>query len=146
MNKLIAAHPIGGIPYDNIYFVEFNGNHAPLYRVVGIQGAPTGAATALAKAFEHYGGKCFYCPTKFKPQKLSNDPVRAHKDHVIAASQGGSKLLHNLVIACGKCGRTKSSDPIHDFRPKSAKQYLEALNKHLETCLSSGMNETPSGT
>ncbi len=136
LDKRIAAHPIGGKPYDKIEFARFDHHGTPLYGVVGLDESPTRASTALGKAFALYGGKCFYCPTKFKPQPLANDPVRAHRDHVVAASQGGSRLLHNLVIACGKCGRAKADDPIHDFRPKSAREYLEALNKHLEACLS----------
>jgi 5-methylcytosine-specific restriction endonuclease McrA len=134
-DKLIAAHPLRGNPYDKLEFVRFDGNGTPLYRVEGVGGAARGAATALGKAFELYGGKCFYCPTKFSPQRLSNDNSTAHRDHVIATSQGGTTLLHNLVIACGRCGRTKADDPVHEFRPKSAKEYLEALNRHIAACL-----------
>jgi 5-methylcytosine-specific restriction endonuclease McrA len=135
LDKLIAAHPLGCSPYDKLQFVNFDTHGIPLYTVAGIESPPTGAFEALGRAFAQYGGKCFYCPTKFKPQPLSNELTRAHRDHVIASSQGGSDLLHNLVIACGKCGRTKSNDPIHDFRPKSAKEYLDALNKHIAACL-----------
>jgi len=135
LSKFIAAHPLNGRPYDRLEFVRCDGNGAPLYKVMGCNEAPTGAFTALGKAFERFGGKCFYCPTRFRPQPLANDPTKAHRDHVIAVSNGGSQLLHNLVIACGKCGRTKANDAIHDFRPKSAKEYLAALNRHIEECL-----------
>jgi len=54
---------------------------------------------------------------------------------VIAASRGGTALLHNLVIACGQCGRLKADEPVHTFRPQSAGEYLEALNRHLAACL-----------
>lgn len=135
LSKLIAAHPLSGSPYDKLEFVDRNHKGVPLYRVSGSNDPPAGAFQALGTAFALYGGKCFYCPTKFKPQPLSNETTRAHRDHVIATSQGGSNLLHNLVIACGKCGRSKANDPIHDFMPRSAKIYLDALNKHIADCL-----------
>ena len=134
IDKLIAAHPLSCTPYDKLEYVRTDANGTPLYRVDGTA-QEAGALEALGRAFATFGGKCFYCPTKFKPQPLSNGTSGAHRDHVIAASNGGSDLLHNLVIACGKCGRTKGCDPVHDFRPKSAREYLDALNKHIEACL-----------
>lgn len=139
--KIVATHPVRGKPYDKLEFVRVNDHGVPLYRVHGLDDDPMSGWNALGRAFELYGGRCFYCATKFKPQPLSNDPVKAHRDHVIATSQGGTDLLHNLVIACGKCGRTKSHDPIHDFRPKSAKEYLAALNTHIAHCLSGNLRE-----
>jgi 5-methylcytosine-specific restriction endonuclease McrA len=138
IDKRIAGHPLLGNPYDKLQPVRLDGNRVPLYVVKGTPDGPAGAFEALGRAFENYGGKCFYCPTKFKPQSLSTN---AHRDHVLAVSNGGSDLLHNLVIACGKCGRTKSNDLIHDFRPKSAKEYLAALERHISECVRAGPGE-----
>ena len=135
LEKLITAHPICGTPYDKLEFVRFDSRSVPLYAVTGSDDPPTGAFEALGRAFQRYGGKCFYCPTRFRPQALSNELTKAHRDHVVARCHGGSGHLHNLVIACGKCGRDKADDAIHEFRPKAAKQYLDALNKHLAACL-----------
>jgi 5-methylcytosine-specific restriction endonuclease McrA len=101
--------------------------------VEGADVAPAGALEALSRAFQRYGGKCFYCPTRFEPQPFS--PTTAHRDHVIAASAGGSDLLHNLVIACHRCDTEKGSDTVQDFRPKAAKAYLAALEKHIARCV-----------
>lgn len=129
----IAAHPLEGRPYDKLIFVELNHHYVPIYRVVGCDLPAAGAFEALGRAFEKYGGECFYCRIKFKAQPLSL--LEAHRDHVIATSLGGSALLHNLVIACKKCGRDKSNDPVHDFRPKAAKAYLSALERHIADCV-----------
>ncbi len=125
----IAAHPLDGAPYDKLEFVRLDQNRAPLYRVKGCDAPASGALDALGRAFARYGGKCFYCPTKFTPQALSLQG--AHRDHVVPKSRGGSGMLHNLVIACSKCDRTKANHPIHDFRPIAAKDYLAALEKHI---------------
>ncbi len=132
---LVAAHPLKCAPYDKLEFVKFDQNRTPLYRVRNSEYPACGAYEALGRAFASYGGKCFYCPTKFKPQPLSNEATKAHRDHVVPSCQGGSELLHKLVIACGRCGSMKGSDPVHEFRPKSAKEYLDALNKHIAACL-----------
>jgi 5-methylcytosine-specific restriction endonuclease McrA len=133
IDQLLAAHPIRQNPYDKLEFAGRNHHKIPLYRVRGCEKLPAGAPEALARAFAKYGGQCFYCPTKFDPQLFS--PGKAHRDHVLATSLGGSDLLHNLVIACQACGREKANDPIHYFKPKAAKKYLIALDKHIERCI-----------
>jgi len=129
----IAAHPIREVPYDKLVFVKLDRNRVPLYSVTGREEPPSGTLTALGRAFERHGGKCFYCSAKFEPQPFSSRV--AHRDHVLAASKGGSDLLHNLVIACTSCGRAKADDPIHDFRPRAAKDYLAALESHISRCV-----------
>jgi 5-methylcytosine-specific restriction endonuclease McrA len=129
----IAAHPLSGPPYDKIEFVRLNQHRVPLYRVAGCSNVPESAPQALRRAFAKYGGKCFYCPTKFRPHSLAER--EAHRDHVLATSKGGRDLLHNLVIACRKCGRDKADDLIHDFKPKAAKAYLAALQNHIANCV-----------
>jgi 5-methylcytosine-specific restriction endonuclease McrA len=133
LEQLIAAHPIDSNPYDKLEFVELNHDQVALYRVRGCPAPPVRALEALSRAFAAHGGKCFYCATKFKAQKLTQGIV--HRDHVLAKSLGGSDMLHNLVIACSKCDRLKAGDPIHEFRPKSAKDYLAALEKHIAKCV-----------
>ncbi|MGZ8286959.1 MAG: HNH endonuclease [Allosphingosinicella sp.] len=136
MSKLdarLTSHPLNRKPYNQLRFVSFDHNRVPLYRVAGSSEAACGAKEALGRAFELHGGECFYCHIKFSPQPLSMDGP--HRDHVVAASAGGSNLLHNLVIACHHCGRAKSHDPIHDFRPRAAKAYFEALEAHITNCI-----------
>lgn len=132
----VAAHPLPGLSYNKIEFVDRDHNRMPLYRVNGCLQKPTGARLALSRAFAIHGGSCFYCPTKFQPHPLSE--MEAHRDHVRPISKGGSHLLHNLVIACRKCGRDKANDLIHDFKPKAAKAYLDALESHIARCVLGG--------
>jgi 5-methylcytosine-specific restriction endonuclease McrA len=133
LERLIAAHPIPGEPYDKLEFVKLNQHRVPLYSVKDCEEPPSGGFEALRRAFVKYGGKCFYCGTRFEAQQLTQGIV--HRDHVLAKSRGGSDMLHNLVIACSKCDRIKAADPIHDFRPKSAKAYLAALENHIARCV-----------
>lgn len=140
LEQLIAAHPIRGLPYDMLEFVCFDRQRVPLYKVKGTDGTATGAPEALRKAFARYGGKCFYCRRRFKPQPLSND---AHRDHVIPKKSGGSNLLHNLVIACAKCDSTKGCKPVHDFSAPSAQKYLSALNLHIRRCINDATPPPP---
>lgn len=129
----LAGHPLSGSPYNKLIYDRCDSNGVPLFRVTDVDAPASGAFEALGRAFARHGGRCFYCPTKFKPQSFSNNA--AHRDHVHAKSAGGSDMLHNLVIACAKCGRTKGSDSIYDFRPTSAKEYLAALESHIARCV-----------
>jgi 5-methylcytosine-specific restriction endonuclease McrA len=131
----IAKHPLDGLPYDRLEFVKMGPDRTPYYRVVGSNRDPSGALKALGHAFEKYGGACFYCRKKFPPQRLSEK--RAHRDHVIPESIGGSNRLHNLVIACAGCGTAKANKPLRQFRPKLADSYLEALERHIARALGS---------
>ena len=131
----IAKHPLQGLPYDRLEYVKLSADRIPHYRVIGSRRDPCGAFKALGHAFEMYGGTCFYCGKKFAPQLLSEK--RAHRDHIIPESAGGSDRLHNLVIACTKCGTKKSDKPIRQFRPKLADTYLQALERHIARALGS---------
>jgi 5-methylcytosine-specific restriction endonuclease McrA len=136
LDARLAAHPLNRKPYNQLEFVNLDHNRVPLYRVAGRSEAPCGAKEALGRAFALYGGQCFYCHVKFSPQPLSVQGP--HRDHVVAESAGGSNLLHNFVIACHHCGRAKSHDPIHDFQPRAAKAYFEALTAHIANCIREG--------
>jgi 5-methylcytosine-specific restriction endonuclease McrA len=129
----IAAHPVRTCPYDKLRFARLDHNRTPLYSVDGVGGAECGPYKALGRALGHYGGRCFYCGRPFKPQAFS--PGTVHRDHVFPKTAGGLDLLHNLVIACQPCGRLKAADPIHEFRPKAAKEYLAALEAHVARCV-----------
>jgi 5-methylcytosine-specific restriction endonuclease McrA len=128
----ITLHPIAGLPYEKIRFVRMTSKRVPLYAVQGVDGE-RGASEALRRAFCEYGGRCFYCDMRFKPQKLSSRG--AHRDHVVAASHGGSARLHNLVIACRRCGSEKADKPVRQFRPEAADRYLSALERHIARAL-----------
>ena len=129
MDQRLVAHPINHSPYNRLEYVRIDGNGVPLYQVKGCDKREAGAPEALARAFQRYGGKCFYCGDSFGPQSLT--PKTAHRDHVVPTSLGGSDLLHNLVIACVRCGTEKANLPLQDFKPKAAKNYFAALEKHI---------------
>lgn len=129
----IAIHPLPGLPYDKLLFVRLSANRTPYYQVFGSNAAPCGAFKALGHAFQLYGGVCYYCQRKFKPHPLSRS--RAHRDHVVPRSSGGSDRLHNLVIACKKCGSEKADKPLRAFQPKLADHYLCALETHIAKAL-----------
>lgn len=50
--------------------------------------------------------RCFYCGLK------GNLTV----DHIIPKSKGGTSSLNNLLPACRKCNRQKSSMTVEEFR------------------------------
>ena len=129
----VTLHPLAGVPYEQIEFVKLNNKRVPLYKVRGVTSSEMGAKAALAQAFRRYGGKCFYCPVTFKAQPLSKSP--AHRDHVVAHSVGGSDRLHNLVIACKKCGSDKGARSLEDFKPSAAREYIYALERHIARAL-----------
>jgi hypothetical protein len=52
IEKLIAAHPLCGAPYDKLEFVRFDSRSVPLYKVRGSDEPPTGAFEALGRAFQ----------------------------------------------------------------------------------------------
>jgi 5-methylcytosine-specific restriction endonuclease McrA len=79
-----------------------------------------------------YGGSCFQCGKRMKPQDLSQECTR---DHVRAKSDGGRDYLHNLVLACGRCNKSKDKRDLVTYRPKKGREYLKALDEHLVRCL-----------
>jgi 5-methylcytosine-specific restriction endonuclease McrA len=129
----ITRHPIAGLPYEKVAFVRMTPRRDPLYRVEGHDASPTDPFDALGTAFAIYGGCCFYCGKKFKPQPLSGG--KAHRDHVVPDSKGGSDRLHNLLIACHRCGTSKASKEIHRFNRRAADKYLAAIERHIARCL-----------
>ncbi|HEU0134356.1 MAG TPA: HNH endonuclease signature motif containing protein [Allosphingosinicella sp.] len=130
----IAAPPFPGLPYEQIEFVRLDAKRVPLYRVKGYPEV-AGAFQVLGRAFERFGGECFYCGKKFRPDSFSKN--KAHRDHVVADSSGGSPRLHNLVIACVRCGTLKANKPVRQFRPKAADKYLAILEAHISRALGS---------
>jgi 5-methylcytosine-specific restriction endonuclease McrA len=127
-NRLLA-HPLSGVPYEKLVFAGFDHNRVALYNVEGTDEPATKPYEALKRAFQHWGGKCFYCHTKFAAQAFTDKTVG--RDHVRPKSKDGPDLLYNLVIACRTCDRVKANDAIHDFRPKAAQAYLAALENHI---------------
>lgn len=132
LGKFIAAHPLASTPYDKLRYVRLDKRRVPLYTVEGCGERASGAFDALGRAFAKYGGQCFYCSKKLDGKLSSGGP---HRDHVIARRKERNDLVHNLVIACGKCGAEKGDKPIERFRRDAAGKYLEALNRHLSICL-----------
>jgi 5-methylcytosine-specific restriction endonuclease McrA len=132
LGKVVAAHPLAKYkPYNAIKFARVDGNGTPLYTVAK-EGSAMGAAAALGRAVELFGGKCFHCDDWMPPQKLSYQCTR---DHLRPKKDGGSDYLHNLVISCGDCNKGKAAMQVVDFRRESAVKYLSALDEHLTRCL-----------
>ena len=130
LREIVAAHPLEGPPYNAIKFVRIDGYGTLLYRVG--KSKEQGALKALKQAFELYGGHCFYCKTWMKAQKMSQACTR---DHVRPTSGGGQDYLHNLVLACGACNRSKGGQGVISFRSEAAEKYVEALDQHIVRCL-----------
>lgn len=124
----IAHHPLTETPYNKLFHAGSSAHGVPLYAVLGGGAPPCKAPTALRSAFNLYGGRCFYCraimPPHVSMQKMS-------LDHVVPRKQGGTSLLHNLVIACKDCNRAKAALPIGAFRQEASRAYLDALEAHI---------------
>jgi 5-methylcytosine-specific restriction endonuclease McrA len=129
--RLVAAHPLRKTPYNAIKFVRVNGNGTALY-TVGKDKKELGAAAALRSALEQFGGHCFHCEKWMPPQPMSHDCTR---DHLRPKCDGGQDYLHNLVLACGPCNRSKGGTDVVSFRPEVGSEYLKALDEHLVCCL-----------
>lgn len=128
---LLAAHPIRKKPYNAIRFVRTDGNGRPLFRVAK-DPQELGAAAALKRAFETYGGHCFHCRAWMPAQPLSQDCTR---DHLRPRCDGGADYLHNLVLACGPCNRAKGRRDAISFNVEASTEYLKALDAHLVRCV-----------
>jgi 5-methylcytosine-specific restriction endonuclease McrA len=131
LEAIVAAHPINKKPYHCIRFVKLSAHGKPLYTVTGDVRA-LGALKALKVAFELHGGHCFHCGRWLEPQKLSQSATR---DHVHPKAEGGHDYLHNLVITCGNCNRSKAATNIVDFQVERGKDYLQALDAHIARCI-----------
>lgn len=130
--KIVAEHPLAKYqPYNAIKFTRTDGYGTPLYRVARCR-KEMGAAEALRFAFEKFGGHCFHCDKWMPPQSLSQNCTR---DHVRSKRDGGQDYLHNLVLACGPCNRSKGSSDVVSFRPELGAEYLKALDEHLVRCM-----------
>jgi 5-methylcytosine-specific restriction endonuclease McrA len=91
-----------------------------------------GAAAALQTAVRQFGGECFYCNVTMAPHTAAQKPTR---DHVRPKRNGGRDFLHNLVLACDSCNRSKGCIDLVRFRPEDAAEYMKALDEHLVRCI-----------
>ena len=131
LSRIVAAHPLNKKPYDAISFVRVDGFGTPLY-TVGSDERQLGAAAALRSALQQFGGECFYCDQPMPPQTTSHHATR---DHVRPKRDGGTDYLHNLVLACGACNRSKGCNDLVRFRPEDAAEYMKALDEHIVRCI-----------
>ena len=60
-----------------------------------------------AAVFQRDGASCFYCGS-------SNGPFEC--DHVVPVARGGATSLENMVVACRRCNRAKSSRTVQEWR------------------------------
>jgi hypothetical protein len=112
-------HCLPELPYRAVVFVRQN-QALPLYQVAGSDVAAVGAENALRLAFKIHKGRCFYCKTPISDDQLTID-------HVEPKAAGGSKQLHNLVIACTECNRKKGANPIEIYDEHAGREWLSAL-------------------
>ncbi len=134
MHQIIAHHPLTETPYNKLVFVGANQHGTPLYRVMGLDRPACAAPTALRSAFRRYGGQCFYCSVRLKTQQT---PSEMSLDHLVAQSSGGTHLLHNLVLACKACNKSKHHQHLPNFNSERAATYLRALEVHIADCIKS---------
>jgi hypothetical protein len=128
LHEIVAHHPIGETPYNKLIYVGANCHGTPLFQVMGTSRTPCSAPTALRAAFIRYGGHCYYCGTRLKPQAR---PSPMSIDHVIPKALGGTNLLHNFVIACKPCNKSKGSQAILEYKLEAGNAYLTALERHI---------------
>ena|GEM_PF-2112532 len=140
LTKILAGHPIVELPYTMIHYSHQDGQNKPIYVVAG-SAEKAGAKLTLARAFKTYGGKCFHCGKKFKPEGFSQKITR---DHIRPKSKGGGDYLHNLVIACGPCNKSKADKELPRCRVDATEKYLKALDAHLVKCIQAIQLERPS--
>ncbi|MCC6919676.1 MAG: HNH endonuclease [Alphaproteobacteria bacterium] len=130
LKGLLAAHPLAERPYDKIAFVGIGPHGGPLYRVDG-DASRLNARNALRRAFERFGGKCFYCD-----RTMGGDPKPSCTlDHLSPRKPGGGDVLYNLVLACIHCNQRKGRDELVQFSAKRAQAYLHSLADRLTRCL-----------
>jgi 5-methylcytosine-specific restriction endonuclease McrA len=125
---IVAHHPVCETPYNKLIYVGANAHGTPLYQVMGTSRTPCSAPVALRAAFVRYGGQCYYCKQRLKPQAR---PSPVSLDHVVAKAVGGTNLLHNFVIACKDCNKEKGLQPMGEFKPEAGIAYLAALERHI---------------
>lgn len=133
LERIVAAHPLAKTPYNAIKFARVDGQGTPLY-TVGKDKKQMGAAAALRAAAQKFGGHCFYCDKFMQPEEV---PQVCTNDHVQPRAKGGHDYLHNLVFACVGCNRAKGAQDLISYRPDDGREYLNALDQHLERCLKS---------
>jgi hypothetical protein len=137
---IVAHHPVCETPYNKLVYVGANAHGTPLYQVMGTARSPCSAPTALRAAFIRYGGRCYYCSQRLKPQAR---PSPVSLDHVVASASGGTNLLHNLVIACKGCNKDKGSQAMSEFKREACTEYLAALERHIADAVRSAADPQP---
>ncbi len=135
LKQVLSAHPVDASPYNRIIYVRSHNNGTPLYRVQN-DTRDVGADEALREALRRFGGSCFYCGQEMS-RALSHDATR---DHLRPKHSGGRNILHNLVLACGKCNRDKGGKPLSEYHQQKSSEYLTALDEHLTRCVQALMN------
>lgn len=76
-----------------------------------------GKMATRRQVWEKTGGVCWYCgaPVLLRASIDQLDETM-HRDHLVAASAGGSDELHNLVPSCRRCNMKKSHGSLDEFR------------------------------
>jgi len=128
LDRIVAAHPlVREEPYSRIKFSGVNQHCKPVYKV-GKGKTEFGAEKALRTAFRRFGGRCFHCNQPISEGEFTLDHLRPQHD-------GGEDYLHNLVLACRSCNRSKGGSDLASFEARTAAEYLRALDEHIVRCL-----------
>lgn len=72
-------------------------------------GSSAARQAAVQRLTERDGNRCYYCRRDF------TDDNRATIDEVVPRSKGGSRALHNQVLACEECNSVKADGSIGDL-------------------------------
>jgi 5-methylcytosine-specific restriction endonuclease McrA len=69
---------------------------------------PTKLQRSRQLAFQHQGGKCFYCEaTMWLEGPPGARSLRCTAEHLIPRSEGGGDGPDNIVAACARCNHTR---------------------------------------
>lgn len=120
------AHPLRAAPYTMIRFAKHNQHRVPIF-AVGDKEAGR-AEKAMRAAHNNYGSSCFYCG---RPMTADSPSDLFTRDHVQAASLGGTDDLHNLVFCCRPCNEDKGILSIAVYHPRRSADYIQAMDRHI---------------
>ena len=95
--------------------------------------------SARRKAFEHQGGRCFYCgvatwlTTPFelpgcKSERSGYARLKCTAEHLVPRCEGGSDLPENIVAACAHCNHTRHKRK----RPPEPAEYREEVARRVK--------------
>lgn len=78
------------------------------------------------KLYDRQNGQCYYCDKHCVMDGALNHPDTATIEHLIPKSEGGTRALSNLVMACQECNRLRGISP---FNPITGERIVPLKSK-----------------